>query len=67
MVAVALGPQFLPLFRAVLLHHHGTQERCYEQHRKYTRDSVGIPVQCPSGQQLLHEGQYEGEHHGNGG
>ena len=54
-VAVALCPELLPLFRVVLLHDHSTQEGRNEHHRQQPRDGIGIPVECPSRQQLLHE------------
>ena len=66
-VLVALSPQGPELQTAVLLHHHGAQERRYQYDGQHTRDGVGIPVQFPSRQQLSHKGQHEGKHDGDAG
>ena len=65
-VDAAFHPQALPFRTVVLFHHDGAQERRNQYHREQTRKGVGIPVQLPAWQQIAHQRQHEGEHHGDG-
>ena len=65
-VAVTLRPQRLELHTLVLLHHHCPQERCDDKYRQDACDGIGVWAQFLSRQQLVHKGQREGEHQGDG-